>query len=201
MTDNEDDINNMFPDPEPVPTIAEEEKSWGDKLIANPDKYRYETVAYMAATGMDQKRIAEQMDMTQAWVSTIMGNTYVKNRVKEIQKEQWGGNIENRFKQGLPKAMDVVENVISTSGDDRLRLDASKWLLEKVTGKASQQVNVEGNLLGDLIGQLDEMREAKEQGEEILIEDTERDDMDEWILNNVPSSVKVGKKDNKDGKE
>jgi len=201
MENNNEENDNMFPDPEPITTVEEEDKSWGDKLISNPQKYRYETVAFMAASGMDQKRIAEQMDMTQAWVSTIMGNTYVKNRVKEIQKEQWGGNIENRFKQGLPKAMDVVENVISTSGDDRLRLDASKWLLEKVTGKASQQVNVEGNLLGDLIGQLDEMREAKEQGEEILIEDTERDDMDEWILNNVPSSVKVGKKDNKDGKE
>jgi len=190
MENNNEENDNMFPDPEPITTVEEEDKSWGDKLISNPQKYRYETVAFMAASGM-----------TQAWVSTIMGNTYVKNRVKEIQKEQWGGNIENRFKQGLPKAMDVVENVISTSGDDRLRLDASKWLLEKVTGKASQQVNVEGNLLGDLIGQLDEMREAKEQGEEILIEDTERDDMDEWILNNVPSSVKVGKKDNKDGKE
>lgn len=195
MNDNEEEkLDNMFPDPEPTPTIEEEKKSWGDKLIANPDKYRYETVAYMAASGMDQKRIAEQMDMTQAWVSTIMGNTYVKNRVKEIQKEQWGGNIETRFKQGLPKAMDVVENVISTSGDDRLRLDASKWLLEKVTGKASQQVNVEGNLLGDLISQLDEMRDAKGTEDEIVIEETERDDMDEWILNNVPSSVTVGNK-------
>jgi len=197
MTDNKE----IFPDPEPTESFAEEEKSWGDRLVTDPKRYRYETLAYMAASGMNQKDIADQIGMTMGWVSVVLGNTEVKARVKQIQKEQWGGNIEQRFKKGLPKAMEVIEKVIAESGDDRLKLDASKWLLEKVTGKASQQVNVEGNLLGDLISQLDEMREVKGSEETLELEETKRDDMDEWILNNVPTHSGVGKKDTNDGEE
>jgi len=85
---------------------------------------------------------------------------------------------------------------INLAFEQKLRVDASKWLLEKVTGKASQHVNIEGNIVGDLINKLDELhagREAREV-EEILEIQSNRDPMDEWILNNVPTHKGVGAK-------
>lgn len=199
----------IFPDPEEdnTPSVEEQEKTWGDRLISKETNYRYETLAYMAASGMNQKAISDQIGMTQAWVCTVLSNTYVKNRVKEIQKEVFGGSIEDRFKRAMPQAMDVMEETINKEAqfDQRLKVDASKWILEKVTGKASQTVNHEGNILSDLISQLDQIQEGKtmREVEETIEIQANRDPMDEWILNNVPTHKGVGAKvkENEDGEE
>ena len=145
---------------------------------------------------MSNAAIAKEIDMTNAWVCTILHTEHVRERVKVIQQELFGDKIEQRFKRSLPKAMDVMEESLG-SDNEKVKIDSAKWLLEKVTGKATQQVNVEGNLLGDLISQLDEAKEAREVDEVLQIEAKEDnyDPMDEWVLDNVPTHTGVGKKD------
>ena len=232
MRDEDKKTEEFFPEPltpeeeadalakediEEMPEAEEDKRSWGDRLIKNTSRYRYETVAHLAATGMQQNEIAKQIGMTPAWVSTVMSTTYVKQKTKEIQEKYWGGSIEKRFKQSVPKAFGVMEEVMVTSEKDNVRLDAAKWLLEKVTGKATQSVNVESNSLTDLLTALknmDEQEAAERQVNEDVLEIEGRslgpgdaskygeekqkkpvDPMDEWINANVPVHKGVGSRE------
>jgi len=146
-------------------------ENYGDKYLnqLGPDRLRnaHATVAWMAAGGAKNKDIAEAVGETglgQTQISIILNTTSVKERIKEIQKEHYGGSIDARFRQAVGPAMDVIENTITPLEEDiphikpALRADTARWLLEKVTGKARQEVDIKGNLFGDLLGRLDEIR-------------------------------------------
>jgi len=191
------EIEVFFPDPEEIPedqSFTQQEQEWEEKL----GNYKYETIAYMAASGMRQKEICAQIGMTQSWVSNIVTSQAVQKRIREIQKEHFGGSIEERFKKAMPQAMKVMEETIEDGSvhDQRLKVDTSKWVLEKVTGKATQTVAHEGAALSDLMLKLDSLAGAEaREVEEVLEIEANRDPMDEWILNNVPTHAGVGKKD------
>jgi len=202
VSDNKE-IELIFPDPEPeedVPTFQQQEQTWGDKLVGSKDNYKYETIAYMAASGMKHIDIAKQIGMTPGWVGTVLSNTYVKGRVKEIQAKVLGGSIEERFKNAMPQAMKVMEETIKdeSAASQELKVNTSKWVLEKVTGKATQTVSHEGNLLKDFIGKLDSVTSGEREVDEIIELQADADPMDDWIRDNVPTHTGVGTKDKGD---
>ena len=145
--------------------------SWGDYLLKQKEgvRHKHEVIAFMKAAGSTNKKIAQEISMGESWISTILSNTAVKERISEIQKEHWGDNIEARFKNTVPKAMDIVDEILSDPyGDYKIqdKLKAAMWLLEKVTGKAKQEVDHNSVGLKDLLGKLDEL---SKQGETIDI--------------------------------
>jgi len=180
--------------------VKEEGESWGDHMLTDKAElsFKHETLAHMAASGMTNKKIAQDLGMTEARISVILTNTLVGQRVKEIQARYWGGNIEKRFKQSIPAAMDVMDDAIKNqSGTFKSadQLKASMWLLEKVTGKAKQEVDHTSGSLKDLLQKMDDMTDRGEvidvspQLEGKTEEETEaqREDQkfDNWIDQNL----------------
>lgn len=175
----------------------------GDRLIKGEalENSRHMAIAHMAAGGASQKMIAEALGFTQSWVCTVMSQTELKEEIKRIQKDAWGDSIDKRFRASLHKSMDVMEGVIDDTGaKDRDRMQAAQWVLEKVTGKATQAIEHKGNVLSGLLDQLDQMRnadKAKTVSEQIdLIEEKSSQDqaLDAFVAGNIPDKVQVGYK-------
>lgn len=142
--------------------VKADDTTWGDHNLADTEelRFKYETIAHMAASGMSQRKMAQDLGATDGTISIILSKTKVKERVHALQEKYWGGNIEKRFKQAMPKAMDVVNEAIdNTNGQfkPKERLDASIWLLEKMTGKAKQEIDHKGISIGELFTKVDDM--------------------------------------------
>lgn len=176
-------------------------ENFGDKYRTQNGKlaHKHETIAHMLASGMSNIKISQDLGMDQGSISILANTTDMTRRVKEIQREYWGGNIEKRFKNSLPKAMDVLEESL-TSDEVKMETKSSnaRWLLEKVTGKAKQEVDIKASVVSNLLGTLDEMREAETEDEVLELREltgkTEQDELDLWVHDNVPEHSGVGKK-------
>lgn len=142
--------------------VKDEDTSWGDHMLTEKEKlsFKHETLAHMAASGFSNKKIAQDLSMTEGRISILLGNSRIEARIKEIQAKYWGGNIEKRFKRATPKAMDIIDQAIGDqSGTFKAaeQLKAAMWLLEKVTGKAKQEVDHSSVSLGELLRKMDDM--------------------------------------------
>lgn len=98
-------------------------------------------IAWALASGSAQRTVARELGYTEAWVSTVANRPEIVARIEQIRNEHWSLNIEKRFSNMAPKAAAFMADVIEGKGAGRdakisERLDASKWTLEKVTGKA-----------------------------------------------------------------
>jgi hypothetical protein len=175
----------------------------GDRLIKKDGttSSKHMAVAHLAAAGSPQNLIAESLGMSPAWVCTVLSQTEIKAAIKDIQERHFGENIEKRFRASVHKAMDVMEGVIAnTEAKDRDRMQASQWVLEKVTGKATQTVEHSGNILSNLMDQLDDMKRgegARTVGDELAaVAEVSQEDqlLDAFVAGNIPDSVRVGDK-------
>jgi len=199
---NEEDDNGGYPlTAADLPVIKD--PTSGDRLIKGDalNNSRHMAIAHMAAGGSSQKMIAKALDLSQAWVCTVMSQTEVKQAIKDIQKELWGDDISKRFRASLHRSMDVMEGVIDNkSAKDRDRMQAAQWVLEKVTGKATQTVEHKGNVLSGLLDQLDAMKQKDvmditEQIEAVEEKSGADQILDTFVAGNIPSGVRVGGKD------
>ena len=193
---------------EMFPTITEDEGkpdnvSWGDWMLKEdkPLSHRHVTIAYMMASGVPNQRIAKDLGLTPARVSVLISNSRIKQRAKEIQADYMGGSLEKSFREAAPKALNVMTDIIDDPCEKHktaLKFEASKWMLEKVTGKAVQQVQVESNTIGALFDQMDLMKKAGQvitvgalapsigtEAEETAPEEPAQDKMDKWVEDNL----------------
>lgn len=198
--------------------------SWGDWMLVEKESlsFRHETIAHMAASGISNGTIAKDLGLTDSRVSILLSNTRIKKRVKEIQAQYWGGNIEKRFKAAVPKAMDIVEETLTDTDDkfkQNLKIDTAKWLLEKVTGKAKQEIDIKGHTIIELFARLDDPDRIKEvielkaesakqetsldkDKDKKVIPAKKKDELSDWAAQNVPEYVSVAQtKERKDEQE
>jgi len=179
--------------------------TWGDWMLTEGKElsFRHETLAHMAASGMSNQNIAKDLGFTDGRVSVLLTNTRIRARIKEIQSKYWGDNITQRFKSAVPKAMDVIEETITDplgKHKQQLKTDAAKWLLEKVTGKAKQEIDIKGNTIVELFARLDDSAakktvinvkpdgnsEDEHPNEEQAKLTAPKDKLNQWVDQNVP---------------
>ena len=173
----------------------------GDRLIKKDgrESSKHMAIAYMSAGGSSNNAIAKALGLTAPWVCTVLSQTEVKEQIKLIQREIFGDDIEKRFRASLHNSMDVMEGVLGDDkAKDRDRMQAAQWIMEKVTGKATQAIEHKGNVLAGLLDQLDAMRTSqRDVGQEIdLVEETSNADqaLDTFVAGNIPDRVLVGDK-------
>lgn len=156
-------------------------------------------VCWMAANGLDQNSIAKQINYSWEQVSRILNKRSVQEKIESIRREFLGTNqLEKKFAASAPKAAEYFGKIVS--GEEIVktseRIDASKWILEQVVGKAKQKVDVEGETtLLQIIQALDEQKEARKArdvsgGADVLLErepqkKEEADPFDNWISSNL----------------
>lgn len=116
-------------------------------------------------------------------------NKIITERVSELRKRYLGANADEQFQNHMPKAFEIMTKVLSDkSGDLKLtqQFEAAKWLMEKVTGKARQELELQaGVTLLSFMKTLDGMRTEREtvplDMTKKLSEPTKQDPIDAWV--------------------
>lgn len=176
-----------------------QEVSWGDWVGPKDHSHRHDFLIHLAAAGTPNNMIAEEMGMTESRISILLGQTEMKDKIKLVQEEYWGGNAQKRFENLLPKAIDVAQQVLENEAEKpALRADVAFRLMDRALGKPTQTTEVKGNLISDLLVRLDHMdkteRLVDEESEEEKALDKPKDAIDNFTDEFVPKEVTVGKK-------
>lgn len=141
--------------------LTEESKAEWTKLKKISPKQ--EVLCHMAASGFSNQKICEELGYSDSRCSILLSDPLIKDRVRTIRESFWNDDVKKRFQRGAGRAMTVIEGAID--GTDRAmkskeRLDAAKWLLEKTTGKAPAELQVTGNILINIMNQLDALKDV-----------------------------------------
>jgi len=175
------------------------EVSWPSWMGPKNESSLHEALMYAKASGATNKAIAQQFNYTESRISIIMNKPEIKKKIRALQEKYWGGNIEARFQNLLPKAVEVAANIINSKTEKTsLKADVAFKLMDRALGKPQQSIAVEGNLLADLIHRLDQQEARDVTNPEIQSERVE-DHVDEKVNNFLgDKEFTVGKR-NKDG--
>jgi len=151
----------------------------------------------MVAHGTSQRQIARELGYTEGRISIILSKPEVQTKIEQIRRDAGLSRLEKRFEQTAPLAMDYLTEVVRGAADAKSgeRLDASKWLLEKVTGKPKQATEHDlGAGVLQLLKALDERKEAAKAGvpaalpETIDVTPAAPDPLAEWVTANIPEA-------------
>lgn len=166
---DEDDVPSPgtvhFSAKDPTTWAKPEEMTWGDWALqpGRPLSARHRRLAEFLSMGMRTSVIAEKLDLTEARVSLLKSNTLIRQEVAKIQERIFEETHTARLKAMGHDALDVVHEVLNDrTGKAKVseKLDAAKWVTEKLTGKATQTLDVGENLLGLMMDKLDAMKGA-----------------------------------------
>ncbi len=164
---------------------------WGLWVGPKELSHRHKFIANLAASGMRNGDIAEELNMTDSRISIILDNPSMKIEIARIREKMFGSNNRRRLEMLMPKALNVAEEVLT--GEQHMmkhKIDMAKYVLDQGLGKAKQDITVSGNLLGDLLDKLDA------QVKDVTHSDLDKSDnpIDTLAYELVPTSVVVGKR-------
>lgn len=156
-------------------------------------KHRHELIIRLAAGGMTNVQIADEIGMSAARVGIVLAQPANKAKVKAVQEQLWGENVKKRMQTIASKALDTVEEIMNNKQErGATRLQASTYVLDQAVGKAQQTVNVQGSVLGELIHRIDTM--AVRDVAPLNALDAPQDTMDNFVNDLIPDQMTVGKK-------
>lgn len=143
--------------------------SWGDHMLkpGKPLSPRHKQLARMIAEGKTTNEIAEKLDLTAGRVSVLRSNTEIMKEAERVAEKLFDITVQERLKHLGPHAADLLEEIfISDSSAITMshKIDAAKWIVEKLTGKARQEIDVQHSTLQNFI---DLMKQMKDSGETI----------------------------------
>jgi hypothetical protein len=147
------------------PTNPEPEKKepqWSGLRPGKALRPRHRMLVKLLATGCSQTEICAKLNYTQAWVSLLANDPIIVAAVAKHIDDIYGEDIEARMKSLAPDALNAIEEILM---DERLpaveKENAARWLLEKVSGKAAQQIDVRGEVsVGIFMDKLEQMKDA-----------------------------------------
>lgn len=171
--------------------------------VADLSKNKYETIAYLAAKGMDNSEIAEAVGLSVERTKVILSSERVQFEIKAVRYKLFGKDAQKRHKEILPAAIDIQEEImLDPKMKPAVRLHAAINFQDRVLGKPKQTIEHEGNLIRELFDRLDGKKkqdtidiEAKEviasdiiledNPEKDLIQESPKDSVDKWVDENL----------------
>lgn len=167
--------------------------AWGDWVGPKTINHRRNYLVHLAAAGLTNKEICEEMGMSESRVSILLRNSDIKKAVRVKQDELWGDSSQRRFKQILNKAITAAEGILDEpTTKDSLKADIAFRFMDRALGKPKQEVAVEGNLLADFIHRLDQQKDTLPI--DVTGLDSEKDAIDEYLENELPKDFVIGKR-------
>ena len=182
------------------------EKCWHH--LANPAKPltpRHWEFCRLLASGKPHYYIHDLLHYSRTYISFLSSHPKIRGEVKRLQDETFRISISDRIRGANNKAFDVLEEIIMTENSSeikpQLRADVAKWILEKSTGKAKQEIEQTGGGLKDFMSLLREFKEEQDSGQarlpeaqprgensdfiDVTPQKPEQDSMAAWVENNT----------------
>lgn len=124
---------------------------------------RHRRLCQLAASGVSLKQIASDMGFNPAYVSQLLAKEAIRDEVARLQDRIFEESVQQRLKSQLDSALNHIEFVM-TDRTNRVSMEhkseISKWLIEKVDGKATQKHDIGENMLSVVMDRLDDMKKT-----------------------------------------
>ena len=125
---------------------------------------RWRLMARYHAAGLTNNQIARKLGYSATGISLALTRPFVRAEIERYRVTQ-EYDIQAKLKDAADDGIAVVHQIINDDTEkSTTRLDAARWAIEKVHGKARQEVSVESGTLGSFMELLKSM---KEKGESI----------------------------------
>ncbi len=169
---------------------------------SSPLKHHQVALCLLLAVGASSDAILELLPgLTPGQLNMLQGNKIITAKQTEFKERFLGDNADEQFQHHMPKAFEIMTEVLNADSSEMKlaqRFEAAKWLMEKVTGKARQALDIEGGItVLSLLNALDAMKaEVADSGEAVMLSGqgkqrdvTPKDPLAEWVALNVPKST------------
>lgn len=124
---------------------------------------RHRAIARYNALGLSNNEIAAKLNYSPTAISLALKKPWVQEEVARFRTQYFDEDINRALKAAGSDAIKHIHKTILDEGEKSdLRSTNSRWVLEKLTGKAKQEVSVESNTLTAF---MDLLRETRERGE------------------------------------
>jgi len=176
--------------------------SWGDFSFnpAKPLTPKAKRLCQLVAGGMKQGDAAEQIGYSMGWASRILTSQKGKDEVQRFMEKVFEQSVADRVKALGTPALDILEELLTSDDPSikpQLKADVAKWVAEKISGKAKQEVEYSGNIVHDFVDKLKALEASGQilditptkvavEGTEKANEVTERDKLDQFLTFEAP---------------
>lgn len=154
----------------------------------------HEHVINLAALGMTNRKIAQQLGITDTLVSLVVNAPEIKDlisaKISDLYEEP-----KSQLKALFPKAFATFNKILDDVNErSALKADVAKFIIEHTIGKAHQTHTVEGNLLSELIVKVEKqaIRDVNATAANLL--DKPKDEFDDLVTEIIPADVVIGKR-------
>lgn len=130
---------------------------------------RHRAIARLIALGHRPRAIARRLGYSDTGISLALKSPFIQKEIERYRSQLFDGDVLTALKDLGPDAVNVITQMIN-SDDQKLkdRTEAAKWLLEKLTGKPKQEVNLESQTLGAF---MDLVKNMQQRGESLDVVD------------------------------
>lgn len=150
-----DDLSDKEEDPQPPQSSAEDGYETLSRGFLSP---RHRRLAQLAAQGVSNSEIARELDYTDSRVSILLRQPPIVEEIRKLQDRIFEATISQRMKAMGDAALNNIEWIL-TDRTNKVKVsekaDMSKWVVEKLDGKAIQKTDIGENLLSVLLDRLD----------------------------------------------
>jgi hypothetical protein len=119
---------------------------------------RHRRLAQLAASGSSNSAIAKELDYSDSRISILLRNPFIVREIRRLQDRLFEETIQQRLKNLVDPALSNIEEILKDR-TNRVKVsekfEASRWVVEKLDGKAVQKTDIGENLLGVLLDRLD----------------------------------------------
>lgn len=129
---------------------------------------RHREIARLSAMGRyTNNEIAARLGYSPSRISILLQTPFIQEEITRYRDAMFSQTIENGLKAMGPDALtDIHETILDKTVKPETRNTNSRWVLEKLTGKATQQVAVDH---GGIVYYMNLLKEARETGKPIDI--------------------------------
>lgn len=133
--------------------------------LANPNKplsHRHVELARLFAAGKAHWEIEKLLGYSRTYISILSSHPKMRKAVRALQDKTFEMSVQERIKGLNHAATDVLEErMLDEREKSQVRVDIAKWLVEKTTGKAKQEIETKDSNLSDFMSLLRESIEQK----------------------------------------
>lgn len=112
----------------------------------------------LIALGRPKDEIAIELGMSSNRINQIINAPMFRARIASKQNAMFENNAKSYMKTLMNKAYAVIEDLLENAERETVRLDAAKFVVDHVVGKATNTTEIKGTILVDIMNRLDLMK-------------------------------------------
>jgi len=112
-------------------------------VLHSTDSPKCQLIAYLAASGLNRREIAERVGMHYSQVNIILSQPEVKKQIRQIITENCGDEVEAFLKSEVVPSIEVLSEIAQDRNAPKsARVSAANSILDRACGKAVAKLEI-----------------------------------------------------------